>query len=142
MRVKLICVGKIKEPYLKDGINHFLTRLKPFTKLEVIEIKNQGSKKEGDSILEKLDDEFVVIMDEKGKEYTSREFAFFFKGVDQDITFIIGGPYGLSSDVKDRADATISLSQMTFTREMARLFLLEQLYRVFTILKGKSYHKG
>ncbi|MFH1439734.1 MAG: 23S rRNA (pseudouridine(1915)-N(3))-methyltransferase RlmH [Candidatus Woesearchaeota archaeon] len=144
--IKIINVGKTKEKYLKHGIDDFLDRIKHFHKIQYIEIKDKKNiEEEGKNILNKIKDEFVVVMDEKGNGCNSKIFAEFitkkcFEDTRQ-IAFIIGSAEGLSDKVKEKADLRLALSQMTFTHEMARLFLVEQIYRAFTILKGIKYHK-
>lgn len=130
--VKLICVGKVKEPFVKDGLKEYSKRLRRF---EVIEVKDSNKEKEAEEILKKIKSEKVYLLDETGKEYTSKEFSNLIK---ENVTFVIGGPDGLSEKLKY---PKISLSKMTFTHEMARLFFVEQLYRANTILEGKKYHR-
>ena len=140
--IKLICVGKVKELYLREGINEFVKRLSAFTRFEIIEIKDSAHEKEEKDILSKIKNEKVFLLDEKGKEYTSYEFSELIKKetYDRDVIFIIGGPEGLSQELK-RKYPNIALSKMTFTHEMARLFFVDQLYRAFTIMKNMKYHK-
>ncbi|MBT4823790.1 23S rRNA (pseudouridine(1915)-N(3))-methyltransferase RlmH [Candidatus Woesearchaeota archaeon] len=144
--IRIITIGKVKEPYLKKGIEDFLTRLKPLHKVEILELKDKKTiELEGKDIIKRIKDDFVVVMDEFGQECRSRVLAEFIKKKCLEesgkIAFIIGSADGLSEDVKKRADLTIALSQMTFTHEMAQLFLLEQVYRGFSIIKGKKYHR-
>ena len=144
--IRIITIGKTKETYLKEGINDFLTRLKPFHKIDYLELKDKKNiEEEGKDIISKLKNEFVVIMDEKGTECSSKVFAEFIKKKcleeSGNIVFVIGSAEGLSDEVKKIANLTIALSQMTFTHEMVRLFLLEQIYRGFCIIKGKKYHR-
>lgn len=141
--IKLICVGKIKEQYIKEGTAEFLKRLQAFTKLEVIELKDSTLEKEAQEIVSKLKNETVFLLDEHGREYESIDFAEFLKKErdnEKDIVFIIGGPNGLHDSLKAKY-RSIALSRMTFTHEMARLFFLEQLYRAFSILKNMPYHR-
>ena len=144
--IRILTIGKTKESYLKQGVNDFLERISHYHKIEYVELKDKGSlKEEGKEILEKIKDEFVVVLDERGKECGSRLFAEFLKKKcieeGRNILFVIGSASGLDEDVKKRADLLLSLSQMTFTHEMARLFLTEQIYRAFNIIKGTGYHK-
>ncbi len=142
MRVRLICVGKVREGFLKSGIESYTGRLKHYCKIEMVEIRDMGIKEEGRKILEMLrSSERIVSLSEEGVEFNSTEFAEFIKSDDKDLVFIIGGPDGLSDEVKERSDMKLSISRMTFTHEMVRLFLLEQIYRAFTIIKGKKYHR-
>jgi 23S rRNA (pseudouridine1915-N3)-methyltransferase len=144
--IRIITIGKTKEKYIKDGIKDFLTRLKPFHKIDYVELKDKKNiEEEGKDIISKIKDEFVVVMDERGTECSSKVFAEFIKKKCLEesgkIMFVIGSAEGLSEKVKKKANLTIALSQMTYTHEMARLFLLEQVYRGFTIIKGKKYHR-
>ena len=140
--IKLICIGKIKEPFVREGVNEFVKRFSAFTRFEIVEIKDSDPEKEAKEIMDKIKNEKVFLLDEKGKEYTSYEFSELIKkeSYDRDVLFIIGGPEGLSQELK-RKYQSIALSKMTFTHEMARLFFIEQLYRAFTIMKNMKYHK-
>jgi 23S rRNA (pseudouridine1915-N3)-methyltransferase len=155
MKITFLTVGKTEDAYLKEGIDKYVKRLKHYTKLELAEIpelKNtkalspeQQKAKEAELILKKITPlDFVVLMDEKGSEYTSSQFAAYInkKGVttSANLIFIIGGPYGFDPSVYQRANDKISLSRMTFSHQMVRLFFVEQLYRAYTILKGEPYH--
>ena len=137
--MRLIAVGKVKEKYLKEGVNEFTERISHYTKLDIVEVKDMGVEKEGERIVSLLKG-FVVVLVIDGKEYSSMEFSQLLKKHNQ-ITFVIGGPEGLSQKVIEKADLKLSLSKMTFLHEMSRLILLEQIYRGYTILKGKKYHK-
>lgn len=155
MKVTLLVVGKTDEPYINEGIERYAKRLKHYVdfKLEVIpdikKTKNTTTElqkiKEGELILSKWTPakEFHLF-DEKGKMFTSREFAGFLEkkmlsGL-KELVFVIGGPYGFSDEVYQKAGSKISLSRMTFSHQLARLLCTEQLYRAFTILKGEPYH--
>ena len=159
MKIKIIAVGKIKENYLKEGIGEYLTRLSPYAKTEIIEVMDSKVKdnpnesdilkvinEEGERILSKIKQgEYVINLDLNKKEFDSVEFSKFIndKMVEggASITFVIGGSYGLSNKVKERANYSISLSKMTFLHQMTRLILLEQIYRSFKILNNETYHK-
>lgn len=159
MKIRIIAVGKIKEEYLKIGINEYLKRIKPYTQIEIIELNDSpifDSMKSGDIEKAKLQEgelilknikpsDYVITLDLNKKEYDSVEFATFIKksleiGGSQ-ITFVIGGSYGLSDSVKNRANSSVSLSKMTFLHQMTRLILLEQIYRSYKILNNETYHK-
>jgi len=131
---KLICVGKVKEPYIKEGINEYAKRLNRF---EIIEIKDSNPEKESKEIISEIKNEKVYLLDEKGKELDSHEFSELIKKGDK-LAFVIGGPDGFDENLKKKYPS-IALSKMTFTHEMARLFFVEQLYRAST--KNKNYHK-
>ena len=141
--IRLIFVGKTKEKFLKEGILEFLKRMKNYAKVNVLEISDSNTEKEGKRILALLKDDYLIAMAIEGKEFSSEEFADFIKEnyPTQNISFVIGSQNGLSDEVLEKANKKISLSKMTFTHEMARLILIEQIYRAFTILHGKSYHK-
>lgn len=159
MKIKIIAVGKIKEQYLKDGIAEYLQRLSSYAKVEIVEVNDSKVKdnpnesdinkvinEEGERILSKIKSgDLVVNLDLNKKELDSVEFSKFLndKIVEggASITFVIGGSYGLSNQVKERANYSISLSKMTFLYQMTRLILLEQIYRSFKILNNETYHK-
>ena len=141
MRIRLICVGKVKEPYIRDGVDEFLKRIERYQRIEMFEVKGSEPQQEGKDILTKCSDMPVFAFSEEGNEFDSLGFADFLKGLSGDIAFVLGGPDGLSREVKDRAKMTISLSRMTFTHEMARLILIEQVYRAITINQGLPYHR-
>ena len=140
--IKLICVGRVKEAYIKEGIDEFVKRLSAFANLEVIEIKDSTPEKEAVEIINKIKEGKVFLLDEKGREYSSLEFSELIKKemFEKNVTFVIGGPEGLSSELKTKYQR-IALSKMTFTHEMARMFFLEQLYRAFMITKNRNYHR-
>jgi len=137
MKIKIVCVGKLKERYLNDGIVEFLKRLTPFTKIEIIELKDEGLKKEAEK-LEKYLSLDTFILDEKGKQFSSGEFAVLLKSR-ENLTFIIGGHEGIEEEVKKKAKL-LSLSKMTYLHEMTRLILLEQIYRGYMINSGRTYY--
>ena len=159
MKIRIIAVGKIKEPYLKEGINEYLLRLSSYAKVEIIEVNDSKVKdnpnesdilkvinEEGERILSKIkNNDLVINLDLNKKEFDSVSFSKFIqdKMVEggSTITFVIGGSYGLSNKVKDRANYSISLSKMTFLHQMTRLILLEQIYRSFKIINNETYHK-
>jgi 23S rRNA (pseudouridine1915-N3)-methyltransferase len=145
MKIRLAWVGRTKERFIQEGIEKYLRLLKPFTDVTVAEIREEKGKdiqriveKEGERIL-KLRTPYVLL-DESGKEYTSVGFADFLSGRSPSLQFVIGGAYGVSGGVKDAAQAALALSRMTLTHEMSRLFLVEQLYRAFTIMHKRGYH--
>jgi len=141
MKVKLICVGKVKEGFIKGGISHYLTRLKT-SRLKIVEVADSNPEKEGAIILSKIKEEdYVIALSEKGSSTSSTEFAFMLSDVEKNFVFIIGGPDGLDEKVIKRANEVTSLSKMTFTHEMARLILLEQIYRAVQINEGRPYHR-
>lgn len=155
MKITLLTIGKTEDKYLSEGIQIYLKRLKhyvPFRILEVPELKNtknlsreQQKIKEAELIFKNISNtDHVILLDEKGQELSSRQFSEFLNkkmvGGQQHLVFIVGGPYGFSELVYDRSNEKISLSKMTFSHQMIRLFFTEQLYRAYTILKGEPYH--
>lgn len=155
MKITFLTVGKTEDAYLKEGIDKYVKRLKHYTKLEVIdlpELKNtkaftqdQQKTKEAELILKKITPlDHVILLDEKGMEFSSKQFAAYLdkKSISStsSLIFIVGGPYGFDQSVYDRANDKLSLSRMTFSHQMIRLFFTEQLYRAFSILKGEPYH--
>ena len=155
MDILLISVGKISSTWIHDGVESFNSRINKYIKYQtkdLPDIKNAKSlskdkikEEEGKLILNELiPSDFVVILDERGKEYTSRGFAEWIEkqmvSGRKRLIFVIGGPYGFSREVYARADIKIALSEMTFTHEMAKLFITEQIYRSMTILRGEPYH--
>lgn len=143
-KIKILAVGKIKEKWVLEGIEEYLKRMKE-RKIELVEVKDSDKQKEGLEIinkLEKLEGFVKIVLDEHGKEFTSLEFSEFIKkNIQKNLCFIIGGPDGLDKSVLQKCDHVIALSRITFTHEMARLFLIEQLYRAFTIIEKKNYHR-
>ncbi|HEY9185802.1 MAG TPA: 23S rRNA (pseudouridine(1915)-N(3))-methyltransferase RlmH [Salegentibacter sp.] len=155
MTIKLVCIGKTDSTELKQLIEIYQKRLQFYIKFEIEIIpdlkkaknldESQQKTKEGELILDKIQtSDFVVLLDEKGKEFTSVGFSEYIQkrlnsGMKQ-IIFVIGGPYGFSQDVYKRANSKLALSKLTFSHQMVRLFFTEQLYRAFTILKNEPYH--
>jgi len=155
MKIKLLAIGKTDAKNLQSLIETYQNRLKHYIKfeLEIIpDIKNvknlseaQQKEKEGELILKKLvATDVLILLDEKGKEFRSIEFSKYLQkkmnsGIKQ-LVFVIGGPYGFSEAVYKKSQGKISLSKMTFSHQMIRLFVVEQLYRAFTILKNEPYH--
>ena len=155
MTVKLIYIGKTGKSFLVEGEKEYTKRLKRYIKFETVElpvIKNakkmsfqELKSKEGIQILSKLSNEDrVFLLDEKGKEFDSVGLSKFmqkqFNIGGQSIVFVIGGPYGFSDEVYQRASGKVSLSKLTFSHQMIRMFFIEQLYRAMTIIKGEPYH--
>ena len=155
MTIKLIAIGKTDSKQLQELINIYTKRLQHYIKftLDIIpDIKNvknlsekQQKEKEGELILKKITPtDVLVLLDENGKQYSSIDFSTYLQkkmnsGCKQ-LVFIIGGPYGFSESVNQKAQGKISLSKMTFSHQMVRLFMVEQLYRGYTILKNEPYH--
>ena len=158
MKITIVCAGKIKEKYLSAGIAEFMKRLKPFAQVEIREIheekmpdspsdaeKEQVLTREGEKLLKLVPEgSYLFVLDVFGKEKSSEELA---ASIDKlglsgrsNITFLIGGAFGLSSEVRKAADELLSFSRMTFTHQMVRLLLVEQIYRAFKINRGDKYH--
>lgn len=155
MKIELAVIGKTSIGYLKQGIDEYIKRLKHYVPFEIKyinDIKNtknisedQQKRTEGAKILSLLDkSDFVVLLDEHGKEYTSMQYSSYIQkrmlSGAKKVVFVIGGPYGFSQEVYDRANDKISFSKMTFNHEMIRLIFTEQLYRAYTIINHEPYH--
>ena len=159
MKIRIIAIGKIKETYLKLGIEEYLKRIKPYSQIEIIEVNDEPVRdnpsdseieivknKEGQKVLKLLkDNDYLISLDLGKKQLKSSDFARFLEEKfvlgNSLITFVIGGSYGLSDELKNRANDSISLSEMTFLHQMTRLILLEQIYRAFKINRNETYHK-
>lgn len=155
MNIKLLAIGKTDNKELQILMNDYMKRLSFYVKFDmeiIADIKNaknlseaQQKQKEGELILSKINPtDFLILLDEKGKEFTSVGFADELQkrmnaGI-KTLVFVIGGPYGFSEEVYQNAKGKISLSKMTFSHQMIRLFIIEQLYRGFTILRNEPYH--
>ncbi|MBY0542135.1 MAG: 23S rRNA (pseudouridine(1915)-N(3))-methyltransferase RlmH [Sphingobacteriaceae bacterium] len=155
MKITLIAVGKTEDKYLIEGIDKYLNRLKHYINFSVLiipDIKNtknltesQQKSKEAELISKQINPtDVVILLDEKGKKHSSVSFSDYLNkqmiGSVQHLVFIIGGPYGFDERIYKRANTSISLSDMTFSHQMVRLFFVEQLYRAFSILKNEPYH--
>lgn len=155
MKIKIIALGKIKEKFLKDGIDEFLKRLTPYAAIEILELSpveikdNQTEKalaEEGEKILANIKpDSYVITMEILGKQLSSEDFAskineITISGISE-LVFVIGSSCGLAPTVSQRANFKLSISKMTFLHQFARLLLVEQIYRAFKILKNETYHK-
>ncbi|MDO5587404.1 MAG: 23S rRNA (pseudouridine(1915)-N(3))-methyltransferase RlmH [Bacteroidales bacterium] len=155
MKIELAVIGKTSIGYLKQGIDEYIKRLKHYVPFEIKyidDIKNtknisedQQKRTEGAKILSLLDkSDFVVLLDEHGKEYTSMQYSSYIQkrmlSGAKKVVFVIGGPYGFSQEVYARANDKISFSKMTFNHEMIRLIFTEQLYRAYTIINHEPYH--
>ena len=150
--IKIITVGSIKEKYLKDAIDEYTKRLKKYTSIELIEVKDEGIVEESKAIsleAEKIrkylnTKDYIITMEIEGKQLTSPEFAEKINQIqieNSNIVFIIGGSYGLSDEIKNMAKFHMSFSKMTFPHQLFRVLLLEQIYRAFKILNNESYLK-
>ncbi len=156
MKIKIIALGKIKEKFLKDGIDEFLKRLTPYTSIEIIEL-TPVEIKDGNLIQKALEQEsekilanikpnsYVITLEILGKQLSSEDFAqkineITISGISE-LVFIIGSSCGIAKSVSERANFKLSISKMTFLHQFARLLLVEQIYRAFKILKGETYHK-
>ena len=159
MKIRIHAIGKIKDAYLKIGIDEYLKKIKPYSQIEIVEYNDEpipnnpnnseielAKKKEGEKVLQYLkSNEYLIGLDLNKKELESPAFAEF---LDKNLTnngasisFVIGGSYGLSNELKNRCNDSISLSKMTFLHQMTRLILLEQIYRAFKINRNEVYHK-
>ncbi|TRM11003.1 23S rRNA (pseudouridine(1915)-N(3))-methyltransferase RlmH [Lentibacillus cibarius] len=159
MKIAVIAVGKLKEKYLKQGIDEYLKRLGSYAKVQIVEVVDEKApenmsdaevqnvkRKEGERILSNISqDTYVITLEINGKMLTSETFA---TKLDElatygksKIAFVIGGSVGISEDVQQRSDLALSFSKMTFPHQMMRMILLEQVYRAFRIMRGEPYHK-
>lgn len=148
--IKIICIGFLKEKYLKEAQQEYKKRLSKYTKLEIIELKDEKDisnplKKEKENILKRINPkDNIVLLDIKGKEYTSESFSNFINKElteNSNITFIIGSSNGLDEEIKKLTNKKISFSKLTFPHQLFRIILLEQIYRSFKILNNETYHK-
>lgn len=158
MKIRIVAVGKLKEKYLREGVAEYEKRLAPFASVELLETREeymaenpseaqrqQTLAKESERLLRLVPERsFLIVLDVKGKllssEALAKELASLALQGQSDLTFLIGGAFGLSPAVRDRADLRISFSPMTFTHQMVRLLLYEQIYRAFKINRGEKYH--
>ena len=155
MKIRLLLTGKTDEDYLKTGIHEYEMRVKRYLSFDIIEIpalRNLANLSQGEQMLRESEviqkqiaaGDIVVLLDEHGKEMRSTEFASFlnkqFLSGCKTLIFIVGGPFGFDPSLKKKASIILSLSKMTFSHQMVRLFFTEQLYRAMTILRGESYH--
>jgi len=150
--IKIICVGKIKEKYFQDAIEEYKKRISKYTKLEIIEVMDESIidpkvalKKEEEKILKHINPkDYIITLEIEGKALSSIEFSNALEKVNQissNITFIIGGSFGLSDNIKNLSLKKISFSKMTFPHQLFRVILLEQIYRSFKISNNEAYHK-
>ena len=158
MKITIVAAGKIKEKYLSEGIGEFMKRLRPYAQVQIVEIGEEKMKenpseaekektltKEGERLLRQVPEgSHLIVLDVYGKNMSSEELA---ADIDKlglegksNITFLIGGAFGLSKEVRRAADELLSFSKMTFTHQMVRLLLVEQIYRAFKINRGEKYH--
>lgn len=158
MKITIVAAGKIKEKYLSEGIAEFMKRLRPYAQVQIVEISEEKMKenpseaekektltKEGERLLRQVPEgSHLIVLDVYGKNMSSEELA---ADIDKlglegksNITFLIGGAFGLSKEVRKAADELLSFSKMTFTHQMVRLLLVEQIYRAFKINRGEKYH--
>lgn len=155
MKITLVCIGKTDDKFIQEGIDKYLNRLKHYITFNIVvipDVKNvknmsqaQQMDKESELFFKNINNQdFVVLLDEKGKEFRSVEFAdYLSKKMVSGVTHmvvLIGGPYGFAEKVRERANYLVSLSKMTFSHQMVRLFFVEQVYRAFSIMKGEPYH--
>jgi len=155
MKIALLQVGKTTEKYLNEGISVYQERIKKYVPFEILTIPDMRNTrnmpaseqklKEGESLIRLLkEDDYIVLLDERGKELSTIDFSSWLGKTmmlqKKRIVFIIGGPWGVSDEILNRADLKFSLSQLTFSHQIVRLLFMEQLYRAFTVLKGEPYH--
>ena len=156
MKIKIICLGKIKEKFLKDGIDEFMKRLTPYTSIEIVELSpveikdenltQKALEQEAEKILANIKpNSYVITLEILGKQLSSEDFAQKINEITNEgiseLVFVIGSSCGIAPSVSQRADFKLSISKMTFLHQFARLLLIEQIYRAFKILKNETYHK-
>lgn len=150
--IKIICIGKIKEQFYRDAIQEYLKRLSKYTKIELIELNDINNdniniilEKERDEILSKIKEkEYIITLEIEGKELDSIELSNKINELqikNSNITFIIGGSYGIHNDIKNMSNYKLSFSKLTFPHQLFRVMLLEQIYRSYKILNNETYHK-
>lgn len=155
MKIKLLLIGRTTEKYIQTGIDEYVKRMSRFAPFEIKVLtdiragkslsESEQKRREGQMMAECfMPGDAVILLDERGKEYTSRQFADFVEGkmnnVARTIWFVIGGPYGFADEIYDRSDFMVSMSRMTLPHELIRLVFVEQLYRAMTIMRGLPYH--
>lgn len=155
MNVTIICIGKVKEKYIVEGISEFLKRMQSFAKMKIVELKEDGNDNSRNISIEKESEDIIktieklggynILLDIQGRNFSSEEMAteiekLTVNGVSS-INFIIGGSYGVSESVRKTVDMKLSFSKMTFPHQLMRLILCEQIYRWFSIIKNTKYHK-
>ena len=155
MKLRLLCVGKLSLAYARDGVEEYAGRLKRYLPFDAHELREEkGGKKADPAYVRERDSEqllaripdgaFVVVLDERGKALSSEKLAGLIErhmtGGTAEMTWVVGGAYGISEALRKRADLVLTLSEMTFTHQMARLLLMEQLYRALTIIRNEPYH--
>jgi len=151
--IKIITIGKIKETYLKEAIDDYLKRINKYHKVEIIELKesktndiNKDLSNEATNISKYIKDkDYIIICDKEGNKLSTEELSVelnkTFNNLTNDLIFIIGSSHGIDQELKNKADYSISFSNLTFPHQLFRVILLEQLYRVFKVLNNESYHK-
>jgi len=155
VKIKLLCVGKLSLPFLRDGVEEYATRLRRYLPFEAVELREaKGGKKsdpafireqESSEILARIPaDAYLVVLDERGRTFGSEQLAQLVEGHmtggTAELVWVVGGAYGTSEALRKRADLVLSLSAMTFTHQQARFLLMEQLYRALTIIRNEPYH--
>jgi 23S rRNA (pseudouridine1915-N3)-methyltransferase len=155
MKLEVLLLNKTKESYLQQGVADYLHRLRRYVSVDLVEIKVKNPASRSDSEIKALESaqldrraiegSYRIVLDGRGQQISSEKLAAFFTELEnsavKNVSFIIGGPLGLAEEQLNRADKVLSLSAMTFTHDMTRLILLEQIYRAYTIKAGTSYHK-
>ena len=148
--IKIICIGKIKENYLKEAINEYTKRLSKYTKLEIIELEDEpiiekAKKIEAERIIKHIkENDYIITLEIEGNKLSSEELSKKIENTlitNSNITFIIGGSYGLDDSIKARSNYKLSFSNLTFPHQLFRVILLEQIYRSFKIINNENYHK-
>ena len=143
MLIKVIVIGKLKDRLMQSRCDEYVKWIGGYSKVEVRELPDSTVEKEGEAILRELGKDgnaYIAVLSEEGQEFTSVAFSAHLQRIDRKVVFVIGGPLGLASSVKEKANLLLSLSKLTFTHEIARLLLFEQLFRALNIMHGGHYH--
>jgi 23S rRNA (pseudouridine1915-N3)-methyltransferase len=147
LHIRVVSVGKVKNRFIADGIEEYRKRISPFARLELLDLKQSFSRDsrrskalQGTALISRAKSGLSVALHPEGREVSSQELAGLLRGREA-VDFLIGGPEGLSDEVIESSDLSLSLSRLTFTREFAKLILVEQIYRALTIMNNRPYHK-
>lgn len=145
MKIRIIVAGETRDKAVRDLTAIYAARMPHYIPFEIVTVPDAARRGKTDSMLDRVEPgDFLVLLDERGREMTSREFARFIENksvtLSRNLVFAIGGPYGFDNDTYERADAMLALSRMTFPHELIRPFFVEQLYRAMTIIRGENYH--
>ena len=139
--IRILCIGRLKSSYLREGVEDYLLRARRFARIEVVELPDQDRARESRALLAALGSPRSILCDSRGSQWTSEELAREL-GAHGAVDFVLGGPDGVEEIVRERADRCVAFGAITLPHELARLILCEQIYRGFCILRGHPYHRG